>query len=222
MVRLTLSHIVAILPLLINLLVAVVSGGSYYTRMYDGSNIVICRVHIIDEHNRSFSFEKDEVDAKENASLFVFSGSDTEVGFPSSSTTRRRRDAVPSNNSCSNSALVSLLMLRGGAAASVSIAAFNPFPSGYHPFGYGITDLGRSYLEFDGSIDSDIGKFLSTFKGGASDGGGGSGSGKRKSTATMKDQWLEIVRVAKTGQSMRIYRRLDEIVDFCIKAGFLD
>ena len=219
MVRLTLSHIVAILPLLVNQLV-VVSGGSYYTRLYDNdSNIFICRVQVI-EHNRSFSFEKDEVDAKENASLFVFSGSETEVGFPSSSATRRRRDVVPSNNSCSNSALVSLLMLRGGAAASVSIAAFNPFPSGYHPFGYGITDLGLSYLEFDGSIDSDIGKFLSTFKGGAGDGGGG--SGKRKSTATMKDQWLEIVRVAKTGQSMRIYRRLDDIIAFCIKAGFLD
>lgn len=218
MVRLTLSHIVAILPLLINQLV-VVSGASYYARLYDGSNVFICRVHVI-EHNRSISFEKDEVDAKENASLFVFSGSETEVGFPSTSTTRRRRDVVPSNNSCSNSALVSLLMLRGGAAASVSIAAFNPFPSGYHPFGYGITDLGRSYLEFDGSIDSDIGKFLSTFKGGAGDGGGG--SGKRKSTATMKDQWLEIVRVAKTGQSMRIYRRLDDIIAFCIKAGFLD
>lgn len=38
----------------------------------------------------------------------------------------------------------------------------------------------------------------------------------------MKDQWLEIVRVAKTGQSMRIYRRLDDIIAFCIKAGFLD
>jgi len=213
MVRLTLSHIVAILPLLINQLV--VSGGSYYTRLYDGSNIFICRVHVIET-----SFEKDEVDAKENASLFVFSGSETEGGFPSTFITRRRRGVVPSNNSCSNSALVSLLMLRGGAAASVSIAAFNPFPSGYHPFGYGITDLGRSYLEFDGSIDSDIGKFLSTFKGGAGDGGGG--SGKRKSTATMKDQWLEIVRVAKTGQSMRIYRRLDDIIAFCIKAGFLD
>jgi hypothetical protein len=199
MVRLTsLSHIVAFLPLLIN---QFVSGESYYTRLlHDGSNI-ICRVHNIIHNNRkSSTIQKFKYD----------DDNETEVGFPSSTTTRRRRNVAPTN-SCSNSALV-MSLLRGGAS-------FNPFPSGYHPFGYGITDLGRSFLEFDGSIDSDIGKFLSTFKGGAGDGGGG---GKRKSTATMKDQWLEIVRVAKTGQSMRIYRRLDEIIDFCVKAGLLD
>jgi hypothetical protein len=202
MVRLSLSLIVAFLPLLIN---QFVSGESYNSRLlHDGSNI-ICRVHntIHNRKSSSTSIKKikyDDVD-------------ETEVGFPSfSATTPRRRNIVAPTNSCSNSALV-ISLLRGGAA-------FNPFPSGYHPFGYGITNLGRSFLEFDGSIDSDVGKFLSTFKGGA--GGDGGGGSKRKSTATMKDQWLEIVRVAKTGQSMRIYRRLDEIIDFCVKAGFLD
>ncbi len=97
---------------------------------------------------------------------------------------------------------------RGGAAAA---AALNPFPSGYNPFGYGLTDLGKEYLAFDGSLDSDIGRFLSSLK-----------SGKRKSALVMKEQWLEVVRVSKQGQSMRIYRKLDELISFCLKAGFID
>lgn len=97
---------------------------------------------------------------------------------------------------------------RGGAAAA---AALNPFPSGYNPFGYGLTELGKEFLAFDGSLDSDVGRFLSSLK-----------SGKRKSAAVMKEQWLEVVRVSKQGQSMRIYRKLDELISFCLKAGFLD
>lgn len=85
------------------------------------------------------------------------------------------------------------------------------FPAGYNPFGYALTDFGKQFLDFDGSLESDIGKFLSTFKG-----------GKRKSAATLKEQWLEVVRVSKKGQSMRIYRKLDELIEFCLKAGFID
>ena len=96
---------------------------------------------------------------------------------------------------------------RGGAAA----AALNPFPSGYNPFGYGLTELGKEFLAFDGSLESDVGRFLASLK-----------SGKRKSAAVMKEQWLEVVRVSKQGQSMRIYRKLDELISFCLKAGFLD
>lgn len=99
-----------------------------------------------------------------------------------------------------------LLTPRGGAAA-----ALNPFPSGYNPFGYGLTDLGKEYLAFDGSLDSDVGRFLSSLK-----------TGKRKSASVMKEQWLEVVRVSKQGQSMRIYRKLDELISFCLKAGFID
>mmetsp|Transcript_13366 Transcript_13366/g.29037 ORF Transcript_13366/g.29037 Transcript_13366/m.29037 type:complete len:209 (+) Transcript_13366:160-786(+) len=97
----------------------------------------------------------------------------------------------------------SLSTLRGGA--------LNPFPSGYNPFGYSLTDLGKTYLEFDGSLDSDVGRFLSILKG-----------GHRKTAAVMKEQWLEIVRVSKKGQSMRIYRKLDDMIVFCLKAGFID
>ena len=99
-----------------------------------------------------------------------------------------------------------LALPRGGAAA-----ALNPFPSGYNPFGYGLTDLGKEYLSYDGSLDSDVGRFLSSLK-----------SGKRKSAPVMKEQWLEVVRVSKQGQSMRIYRKLDELISFCLKTGFID
>ena len=97
--------------------------------------------------------------------------------------------------------------IRGGAAA----AALNPFPAGYNPLGYGLTSLGKEFLEFEGSLDSDVGRFLSTLK-----------SGQRKSKSVMKEQWLEIVRVSKKGQSMRIYRGLDELIEFCLRAGFID
>ena len=94
--------------------------------------------------------------------------------------------------------------LRGGAA-------LNPFPSGYNPMGYGLTDLGKQFLDFDGSLDCDVGRFLASLK-----------SGKRKSKSVMKEQWLEVVRVSKQGQSMRVYRQLDELIAFCLKAGFID
>eukprot|EP00804_Cyclotella_cryptica_P029340 CCRYP_017745-RA/>CCRYP_017745-RA protein AED:0.01 eAED:0.01 QI:250/1/1/1/0/0/3/1961/177 len=94
--------------------------------------------------------------------------------------------------------------MRGGGAA-VKI-----LPAGYNPFGYGLTDLGKQFLTFNGSAESDVGKFLSTLKSG------------RKTEATIKSQWLEIVRVSKKGQNMRIYRKLDELTKFCLSAGFID
>jgi len=110
--------------------------------------------------------------------------------------------------SCSNELAIvpcdeKITSLRGGA--------LNPFPAGYNPFGHSLTDLGTQFLGYDGSLDSDIGKFLSTLKG-----------GKRKTAAVMKEQWLEIVRVGKKAQGMRIYRQLDDIIEFCLKAGFID
>ena len=80
----------------------------------------------------------------------------------------------------------------------------------YNPFGYGLTELGKQYLRFNGSAESDVGRFLSTLKSG------------RKKQATIKEQWLEIVRVSKQGQSMRIYRTLDDMIEFCLSAGFID
>mmetsp|Transcript_16042 Transcript_16042/g.29085 ORF Transcript_16042/g.29085 Transcript_16042/m.29085 type:complete len:219 (+) Transcript_16042:152-808(+) len=119
---------------------------------------------------------------------------------------------VPSSSARTHSTLLfdtsnRFSSLRGGAAA----AALNPFPSGYNPFGYRLTDFGKEYLDFEGSLNSDVGRFLSTLKG-----------GQRKTAAVMKEQWLEIVRVSKKGQSMRIYRTLDDFIEFCLKAGFID
>ena len=92
------------------------------------------------------------------------------------------------------------LFIRGGGV----------LPAGYNPFGYKITSLGERYLGYDGSLDSDIGRFLSSVK------------VKRKSLKDLKSEWVEIVKVSKKGQSMRIYRSLDDLIDFCLKAGFLD
>ncbi|KAG7348021.1 hypothetical protein IV203_016726 [Nitzschia inconspicua] len=92
---------------------------------------------------------------------------------------------------------------RGGAGF------FGLIPAGYHPLGYQITDLGSKFLQFDGSLESDVGRFLASLK-------------TRKRHAAIKDQWLEIVRVSKSGQTMRIYRTLDDLIAFCIKARLLD
>lgn len=81
--------------------------------------------------------------------------------------------------------------------------------AGYNPFGYKITTLGQAFLEFGGSLDSDVGRLLASLK-------------DRKTTATIKTAWLEIVRVSKKSQSMRIYRNLEELIDFCLKSGLID
>jgi hypothetical protein len=82
-------------------------------------------------------------------------------------------------------------------------------PAGYHPLGYKISNLGLRFLEYDGSLDSDVGRFLASLK-------------QRKSTSALKAQWMEILRVSKKGQSMRIYRKLEDLIDFCLKAGLVN
>ena len=94
-----------------------------------------------------------------------------------------------------------LLISRGGGTF---------VPGGYNPFGYKITALGEEFLKFDGSVDSDVGRLISTLKSG------------RKRYSTIKEQWLEVMRISKSGQNMRIYRMLQELLDFCVKAGLVD
>lgn len=146
-------------------------------------------------------------------SLFTVSEGRSTVGgsgfFPSllrrsnNSYSARYNELAIVPHSSSQSYYDSNLSLRGGAV--------NVFPAGYNPFGHSLTELGEKFLSFEGSLDSDLGKFLSTLKG-----------GKRKTLATLKEQWQEITRVSKKGQSMRIWRTLDDIIDFCLKAGFID
>ena len=97
--------------------------------------------------------------------------------------------------------LLQTLQIRAGASW---------LPAGYHPYGYGLTELGLEFLKFEGSLDSDIGRFLASLKTG------------RKKQKVLKEQWIEVVRVSKTGQSMRILRTLDDLIAFCVKVGFID
>jgi hypothetical protein len=83
-------------------------------------------------------------------------------------------------------------------------------PAGYHPMGYKISKLGVNFLDFDGSLESDIGRFLASMK------------SSRKTTAALKEQWLEVMRVSKQGQAMRIYRKLKELLEFCLACGLID
>lgn len=84
-------------------------------------------------------------------------------------------------------------------------------PAGYHPLGYKITELGERFLEFGTTcLESDVGRFLASVK------------TKRKTMSAIQTQWLEIVRVSKSGQSMRIYRSLQDLVDFCLAARLID
>ncbi|KAL7536127.1 hypothetical protein ACHAXR_006930 [Thalassiosira sp. AJA248-18] len=141
---------------------------------------------------------------------YVLSRSNTSLSGSMSAASCDKLDSISapssqSKGSTKDSTLIGItnnLSLRGGALG---------FPAGYNPFGYGLTDFGKQFLDFDGSLDSDVGRFLSTLKG-----------GNRKTAAVMKEQWLEIVRVSKKAQSMRIYRKLDDMIEFCLKAGFID
>jgi hypothetical protein len=82
-------------------------------------------------------------------------------------------------------------------------------PAGWNPFGYKITTLGDEFLSYDGSLDCDVGRFLASLK-------------NRKRFSDIKSNWLEIVRVAKTGQAMRIYKNLQDMIQLCLKAGLID
>jgi hypothetical protein len=83
-------------------------------------------------------------------------------------------------------------------------------PGGWNPMGYKITELGIQFLSLGDSLSCDVGRFIASLK------------SNRKRRATIKDSWLEIVRVSKTGQAMRIYRTVDELLDFCLKTGLVD
>ena len=67
------------------------------------------------------------------------------------------------------------LWIRGGALLA-----------GRHPFGYRMTALGEEFLEFEGSLDSDVGRFLASFK--------STLTGSRKTKSSVKSEWLEILR----------------------------
>ena len=99
----------------------------------------------------------------------------------------------------------------GGGGGGGFFSKIFRFPSGYNPFGYKITEFGELFLTFDGSLECDVGRFLASLKG-----------PNRKTISTIKSQWLEVLRVSKSGQTMRIYRQINELLDFCLQAGFVN
>ena len=99
----------------------------------------------------------------------------------------------------------------GGGGGGGFFSKIFRFPSGYNPFGYKITEFGELFLTFDGSLECDVGRFLASLKG-----------PNRKTISTIKSQWLEVLRVSKSGQTMRIYRQINELLDFCLQAGFIN
>jgi len=111
------------------------------------------------------------------------------------STTTRTTPRHPSVNSDI------VLDLRGGGWLFL--------PAGWNPFGYKVTALGEAFLKYEGSTDGDVGRFLASVK-------------ERKTKAALKQNWIEVVRVAKTAKAMRIWRQLDDLISFCLRAGFLD
>mmetsp|Transcript_54 Transcript_54/g.109 ORF Transcript_54/g.109 Transcript_54/m.109 type:complete len:157 (+) Transcript_54:194-664(+) len=92
---------------------------------------------------------------------------------------------------------------------TLSIRGGGIIPGGWNPMGYRITKLGEQFLSFDGTLDTDIGRFISSLK-------------RRKWKSTLKSEWLEILRASKSAQTMRIYRTLDDLLKFCLKAGFIN
>lgn len=94
-----------------------------------------------------------------------------------------------------------VVSLRGGGSI---------FPAGWNPMGYKITPLGERFLSMGDSLSCDVGRFLASLK------------SNRKRRSILKDSWLEIVRASKTGQAMRIYRTIDDLLDFCLQAGLVD
>lgn len=99
------------------------------------------------------------------------------------------------------STILAIDSLRGGAYL---------LPAGWNPLGYKITALGEQFLSLGDSLECDVGRFIASLK------------ANRKRRSTIKDSWLEIVRASKKGQAMRIYRSIDELLDFCIKTGLID
>ena len=93
---------------------------------------------------------------------------------------------------------IDVLHVRGGAMLA-----------GLNPFGYKISERGETFLEYEGSRDSDLGKLLSSLK-------------QRKTTSRIKSEWLELMRYSKTGQSVRIYKDLDAMLALLLKMGLID
>lgn len=128
-------------------------------------------------------------------------------------TTDTSRNAVAFQNknckSCNKDHVLSATLdLRGGGWL---------IPAGWHPLGYKLTSLGEEFLAYEGSLDGDVGRFLASLKTNPNRWTFG-----RKTSASLKDNWVEVIRVTKSKQAMRIRRQLKQLIAFCLKAGFIE
>jgi hypothetical protein len=97
--------------------------------------------------------------------------------------------------------------IRGGGTATTGRSWW--IPSGYHPYGYQITALGEEFLSFPGSLECELGRFLASLK-------------TRKTTYALKNAWLEVIRNSKTAQAMNVYKNIDKMLQYCLKAKLID
>lgn len=94
-----------------------------------------------------------------------------------------------------------IVALRGGGWKCI--------PAGWHPYGYQITALAEAFLAWEGSKESDLGRFLISLK-------------DRKTRYAVRTAWLEVLKNSKSAQAMRIYKNVDDLIRFCLKAKFID
>jgi hypothetical protein len=101
--------------------------------------------------------------------------------------------------------------IRGGGGGGTATTTGRSWwiPSGYHPYGYQITVLGEEFLSFPGSLECDLGRFLASLK-------------TRKTTYALKNAWLEVIRNSKTAQAMNVYKNIDKMLQYCLKAKLID
>lgn len=124
------------------------------------------------------------------------------VAHPHSFITKSSLDRLVNSRPRDVSSLCVACDLRGGC-----------IPAGWNPFGYKLSELGERFLASEGARDCDVGRFLASFNSTLKSG--------RKTRASVKSEWLEVLRYAKTEESSRIYRTLDDLLNLCIAAGFI-
>ena len=130
----------------------------------------------------------------------------TDLASPPPTTTTPVSSTLVASHPC-----VAFALRGGGGSRRRAVGGgFFFIPAGWNPWGYRITALGHEYLSFDGARDGDVGRFLASLQNG------------RRRTEALRASWLEIVRASKTGQSMRIYRQFDDLILFCLRAGFIN
>ena len=95
---------------------------------------------------------------------------------------------------------------RGTLSSGREIAIDNtagPLSSSVHSFR--LTPIGDAFLKMDGPVQADVGRFLSSLK-----------VGEQLTRSRIETNWAEIARISRDAQSMRIYNKLEALIEFCV------